>query len=280
MATIPIPAAWMQTPLPPRPLQSHKGDFGCVGVIGGAPGMAGAALLAARAALWLGAGRIYGGLLDHRIGVDFLAPELMLTTPEAVLKLPLPGCLVIGPGLGQETPALSLLERGLHSNLPLLLDADALNLIAAHPVLMRQIARRTATTLLTPHPGEAARLLGWHSTVAQDERESAVRMLMQQSSAIVILKGAGSLIGAGDTVWQNNSGNPAMAAPGMGDVLSGMIAALIAQGVDPVQAACFGVWLHGFAADRCVADGLGPQGLTANEVAFCARSLLNKGLAE
>ena len=290
MATIPIPPTFMQTPLPPRPDQSHKGDFGSVGVIGGAPGMAGAALLAARAALHLAAGRVYGGLLDTRIGVDPVMPELMLTTAEAVLSLGAPGCLVIGPGLGQGTQALTLLKAALKSPLPVLIDADALNLIAAHPVLMRQIARREAATLLTPHPGEAARLLGITTDAVQADREAAVRALQQKSRSIVVLKGAGTLIGApapalspnpspegrGEIcVWQNATGNPGMAAPGMGDVLAGMIAALIAQGARPIEAACYGVWLHGHAADQCVADGLGPLGLTASEVTLCARSLLN-----
>lgn len=265
----------MQTPLPPRPDQSHKGDFGNMGVIGGAPGMAGAVLLVARAALHLGTGRVYAGLLDTRIGVDPVTPELMLTTPEAVLTLNLPGCLVIGPGLGQSADALALLKKTLRCALPLLIDADALNLIAAHPVLMRQVARREAITLLTPHPGEAARLLGTTTDSVQANRETTVRALHRQSRAIVILKGAGTLICNGDSVWQNTTGNPGMAAPGMGDVLSGMIAALIAQGADSVQAACYGVWLHGRAADQCVTHGIGPLGLTASEVVICARSLLN-----
>ncbi len=291
----------MQTPLSPRPDKSHKGDFGSVGVIGGAPGMAGAVLLAARAALCLGAGRVYGGLLDTRVAVDPAAPELMLTTPEAVLSLSPPSCLIIGPGLGKSAEALTLLKKALHSTLPLLIDADALNLIAAHPVLMHQVARREATTLLTPHPGEAARLLG--IATVQTDRETAVHALQRRSRAIVILKGAGTLIaappenfahsseaaaqaascvlwadpeGRGDPcIWQNASGNPGMATAGMGDVLSGMIAALIAQGIHPVEAACHGVWLHGRAADQCVLDGIGPLGLTASEVAHCARSLLN-----
>ena len=243
-----------------------------MGILGGAPGMAGAVLLAARAALWLGAGRVYGGLLDTRVALDPSAPEVMMTTPARVLELTAPGGLIIGPGLGQDAQALDLLRTALASALPLLIDADALNLLAAHPVLMRQVARREAATLLTPHPGEAARLLGTPIT----NREAAVRTLQKQSRAIVVLKGAGTLICAGDTVWQNTTGNPGMAAPGMGDILSGMIAALIAQGARPVEAACHSVWLHGRAADQCVLDGIGPLGLTASEVAHCARSLLNR----
>lgn len=246
-----------------------------MGVIGGAPGMAGAVLLAARAALHLGAGRVYGGLLDTRIGVDPIAPELMLTTPETVLTLTPPGCLVIGPGLGQHAQALTLLKAALKSALPLLMDADALNLLSAHPVLMRQVAQREAATLLTPHPGEAARLLGTTTDAVQADRETAVRALHQQSRGIVVLKGAGTLIDDGHTVWKNTSGNPGLAAPGMGDILAGMIAALIAQGANPATAAGFGVWLHGHAADQCIANGIGPLGLTASEVVTCARSLLN-----
>lgn len=279
MATIPIDPHLVQTLLPARPEHSHKGDFGSVGVIGGAPGMAGAALLAARAALWLGAGRVYGGLLDRRIAADFVAPELMLTTPSATLEITPPGCLVIGPGLGRDPEALDWLKQAIGTPLPLLIDADALNLLAAHPVLATRIARRAAPTLLTPHPGEAARLAGSDSPAIQADRAGSARRLAERYRAIVILKGAGTLVCTGkhgnDTAWHNTTGNPGMAAPGMGDVLAGMIAALIAQGADPVKAACAGVHLHGLAGDRCVRDDAGPRGLTASEVARCARLLLN-----
>jgi ADP-dependent NAD(P)H-hydrate dehydratase / NAD(P)H-hydrate epimerase len=276
MTTIPItPPSW-QMLLPPRPLQSHKGDFGVVGIIGGAAGMVGAPLLAARAALALGAGRVYAGLLDARVAVDPTAPELMLTNPEHLFRLQAPGCLVIGPGLGQDARALGLLRTALKTPLSLLIDADALNLVAAHPVLLRHITQRSAPTLLAPHPGEAARLLACSIADIQQDRAAAVRQLHAKIPVICILKGAGTLICMDETVWHNPTGNPAMAAPGMGDSLAGMIAALIAQGVPALAAAQAGVYLHGQAGDTCVQNGLGPRGLTASEVIACARSLLNE----
>lgn len=237
--------------------------------------MTGAVLLAARAALWLGAGRVYAGLFDTRVAIDPLAPELMLTTPEAVLNLTSAGCLVIGPGLGQSNSAIHAIKSALKTERPLLIDADALNLLAMHPVLLRAIPQRTAATLITPHPGEAARLLGITSQVVQANRISTAHQLHIKTGAITILKGAGTLITNGQTVWQNHTGNPGMAAPGMGDILAGIIAALIAQGLKPLAAAQQGVLLHGLAADTCVEHGIGPRGLTASEVTHTARSLLN-----
>ncbi|MFA5082400.1 MAG: NAD(P)H-hydrate dehydratase [Hydrogenophilaceae bacterium] len=265
--------AWLK----PRPHASHKGDFGNVGIIGGAPGMAGAALLAGRAALLLGAGRVYVGLLDDRLAADSAAPELMLTTPDRVLDLASPGCLVIGPGLGLAAAARGWLEPALATPLPLLLDADALNQIAADPALADRVRQRGAATLLTPHPGEAGRLLGRSASTVQADRAAALGELVQRYDAGVLLKGAGSLIGfPGRPVWRNTTGNPGMAAPGMGDVLAGMIAALVARGLEMAQAAVLGAHLHGAAGDRAVQDGLGPDGLAASEVARTARTLLNE----
>jgi hydroxyethylthiazole kinase-like uncharacterized protein yjeF len=265
-----------KTWLKPRPRDCHKGDFGNVGIIGGAPGMAGAVLLAGRAALWLGAGRVYVGLLDDRIGVDPEAPELMLTTPDRVLSLSPPGCLVIGPGLGREPAAHGWLEQSLRVNLPLLLDADALNLIASDVTLEEALRVRRYPTLLTPHPGEAARLLDCDIDEIQSDRPAALRRLLERHGAGIVLKGSDSLIGFPDRpVWRNGTGNPGMAAPGMGDVLAGMIAALVAQGLDMERAGVLAAHLHGAAGDQAVADGAGPNGLTASEVARAARTRLN-----
>ncbi|MDD4880675.1 MAG: NAD(P)H-hydrate dehydratase [Gallionellaceae bacterium] len=265
--------AWLK----PRPRDSHKGDYGNVGIIGGAPGMAGAALLAGRAALLLGAGRVHVGLLDDRLAVDFEAPELMLTTPDRVLGLASPGCLVIGPGLGLAAAARGWLEPALATALPLLLDADALNQIAADPTLADRVRQRRAATLLTPHPGEAGRLLGRSGSEVQADRPGALRELVQRYGAGVLLKGADSLIGfPGRPIWRNTTGNPGMAAPGMGDVLAGMIAALAARGLEIEQAAVVAAHLHGAAGDHAVGTGLGPDGLAASEVARAARTLLNE----
>lgn len=264
--------------LPARPLDSHKGDWGAVGVLGGAPGMAGAALLAARAALWCGAGRVYVGLLDGRVAFDPEAAELMVS--ETLPPLPRPACLVAGPGLGASERALNLLEAALESPHALLLDADALNLLARHPAWAGRLKERVDPTLLTPHPGEAGRLLGVPGAEVQADRPGAVLELSRRYRAIVALKGAGSLVrGPEGEPWRNTTGNPGMAAPGMGDVLSGIVAALLVQGLAPLDAALAGVWLHGAAGDAAVAAGLGPRGLTATEVAREARRLLNAGLS-
>lgn len=263
--------------LPPRPADCHKGDFGNAGIVGGAPGMAGAALLAARAALWLGAGRVYAGLLDERVAVDPQAPEIMLTTPERVCAIDGPGCLAVGPGLGQSAAARDCLLAALSSPLPLVLDADALNLLAGDAGLADRLRRRPAPSLLTPHPGEAARLLGGDPDGIRRDRAGALRELVACYGTGVLLKGAGSLIGFPERpAWRNATGNPGMAAPGMGDVLTGMIAALAAQGLELERAAVLAAWLHGKAGDRAVANGLGPVGLTAGEVAREARKLLNQ----
>ena len=262
--------------LPPRPVDCNKGDFGAVAVIGGAPGMAGAPLLAGRAALLCGAGRVYAGVLDERIGLDPATPELMVTRPASLPPLAQPACLVAGPGLGQSAAARTVLQAVLSVEHPLLLDADALNLIATDPTLREQVRARSAPTVLTPHPGEAGRLLGVSSTEVQSDRPGSVLRLSEAFHAVVVLKGAGTLVKAPEAmVWRNTSGNPGMAAPGMGDVLSGIIAALIAQGLAAEAAAVAGVWLHGAAADMAVDEGIGPRGLTASELLPRARRLLN-----
>lgn len=274
--TMPAPEhlrAWVK----PRPADSHKGDYGFVAVLGGAPGMAGAALLAARGALWLGAGRVYAGLLDTRIGLDPRAPEIMVCLPEHALAIQPPGCLVVGPGLGVDAAAHDWLAQALTRELPLLIDADGLNLLALDTHLADHLRRRAAPTLLTPHPGEAGRLLGWDTAVVQADRPGAAQALLDKFRCVVVLKGAGSLIAApAGGRWRNATGNPGLAAPGMGDVLAGMIGALIAQGLALEQAAVAGVWLHGAAADALVRAGHGPVGLTAGELPAAARQLLNR----
>lgn len=266
--------------LPPRPTHSHKGDFGAVGVLGGAPGMAGAALLVGRAALLSGAGRVYVGLLDERVAWDPVAPELMLTTPDHALRPPTPACLVAGPGLGQSGAARGWLEQALESAYPLILDADALNLVARDKELTDVLIARSGPTLLTPHPGEAARLLNLSTEQVQHGRPAAIQALAERYRASVVLKGAASLVLTREgSLWRNTTGNPGMAAPGMGDVLCGIIAALAAQGLDLEQAALLGVWLHGAAGDRAAAQGHGPVGLTASELILAAREILNPSLA-
>ena len=260
--------------LHPRALASHKGSFGSVGIIGGARGMAGAALLAGRAALRLGAGRVYVGMLEA-LPVDAAQPELMLRAADEVFDLAT--VLAVGPGLGRSREAQALLRRAIDSQLSLVLDADALNLLAEHPVFIRHIARREAPTVLTPHPAEAGRLLAKTTDEVQADRLAAAISLSEDTRATVLLKGCGSIIAAPGQPWSiNTSGNPGLATAGSGDVLTGVIAALIAQHWPALMAALGACHLHGAAADALAADGRGPIGLTAGEIIDGARTLLNR----
>jgi len=261
-----------------RPKNFHKGMAGSVGILGGADGMAGAALLAGRAALKLGAGRVYSGMLKE-LAVDPGALELMLRRPEDVLGLDL-DAIVAGPGLGQSERAETLLGAALASELPCVLDADALNLIAENEDLRKACARRKADTLLTPHPAEAGRLLAETTAHVQSDRLKAARALAANLKTHVVLKGNGSVLVARDGHWFiNTSGNPGMASAGMGDVLAGILGALLAQKYSGETALVLGTHLHGCAADECVRAGAGPVGLTAHELIEPARRLWNGWLA-
>jgi hydroxyethylthiazole kinase-like uncharacterized protein yjeF len=261
----------------PRPRNFHKGQAGSVGVLGGAAGMVGAAVIAGRAALKCGAGRVYLGLLTpHPPYIDDAQPELMLRKPAAVLERELVDVLVAGPGMGKADSARKLLRAALAAPVPVVLDADALNMIAASRALAASLAKRKAAAILTPHPAEAGRLLGATTDGVQADRIASARAIAQRYRSLVVLKGNGSVIAAPDgKFWINSSGNPGMASAGMGDALAGMIAALIAQGAEPLQALLAGVYLHGAAADALVASGVGPAGITASEVIDRARVLLN-----
>ena len=263
--------------LPPRPHDSHKARFGRIGIVGGAPGMVGAALLAGRAALHCGAGLVTLGVLDATVPVDFSTPELMFAPPDNLVADPNLTVLAIGPGLGQTHAAVDLLHAALRHPGPLVVDADGLNGLAQHAELATACAKRTAPTLLTPHPGEAARLLHTHTGAIQADRKQAARQLAARFNSQVVLKGAGSVLAQPDgTTSINTSGNPALSAPGMGDVLTGMLAAFLAR-LPPGDALRLGVWLHGQAADDAVAAGLGPEGLTASELIGWVRRRLNTG---
>jgi hydroxyethylthiazole kinase-like uncharacterized protein yjeF len=261
----------------PRPRNFHKGQAGSVGVLGGAPGMVGAAVIAGRAALRCGAGRVYLGLLTPRPPyVDYAHPELMLRKPAAVLDAGLAQALVAGPGMGKAQSASRLLRAALAAPVPLVLDADALNLIAASRPLAAAAAGREAATLMTPHPAEGARLLGQATRAIQADRVAAAREIAKRYRALALLKGNGSVIAEpGGRYWINPSGNPGMASAGMGDALAGIVAALCAQGAQPLNALLAGTWLHGAAADALVAAGSGPVGITASEVIDSARALIN-----
>jgi hydroxyethylthiazole kinase-like uncharacterized protein yjeF len=171
-------------------------------------------------------------------------------------------------------------DTALH-NFPVLFDADALNLLAAHPVLVAHLLRRTASTIITPHPAEAARLLATTTEAVQADRVGAALKLAQRFKAHVALKGCGTVIAHPDGRWRiNANGNPGLASGGTGDVLSGFIGALLAQGW-PADAALSGaVHLHGAAADALAASGIGPVGIAAGELIPVARTLLNRLIAE
>jgi len=267
--------------LPPvlarRTRNVNKGTFGTLGLLGGTEGMAGALLLAGRAAMRGGVGKVWlGFLMAAPPKVDSGMPELMLRHAAAVLEAE-PDALVIGPGLGTSDAARSLLKRALDVRIPLALDADALNLIARDGALLAAAQARGAPTLATPHPGEAARLLGCTIAQVQDDRLAAARALSRRLAANVVLKGTGSVLAHPDGNFDMNaSGGPALATAGSGDVLCGLLGALLAQQIDARTALRYAVCLHGAAADKLVADGMGPLGVTASDLPDAARALLNR----
>lgn len=272
-----LDSAAFSSELKPRPLNSHKGSFGSVGILGGASSMVGAVFLAGRAALKLGCGRVYVGLLEQQAPVlDPLQPELMLRRPRALLQTSL-NALAVGPGLGLTLEASELLEAAIALDQPLVLDADALNLIASEGNLQVALASRQHPAILTPHPAEAARLLDCCTDEVQADRITAALEIARHYRCHVALKGCGTLIATVDgRWWLNTSGNPGMATAGMGDVLTGVIVALLAQGWPAISAVLAGVHLHGAAADRLVANGIGPIGMTAGEIIEPARQLFNE----
>jgi hydroxyethylthiazole kinase-like uncharacterized protein yjeF len=274
--------------LKPRPKDSHKGLFGTVTVIGGAHGMVGAALLAGRAALKMGTGCVHVGLLaDNAPAVDEMQPELMLhPAAEALKKIPLPNplpggeggnsVLLVGCGLGQSLAAQKVLYDALLLDVTLVLDADALNLIALRPDLRGMLHTRKAAAVFTPHPGEAARLLGCSTEDIRKDRVAAAHSLYKRLGGSVVLKGAGSICATTDgKLHLNQTGNPGMSSAGMGDVLAGMVAAFIAQGLSTDAALLLAVHLHGAAGDE-LASQQATIGMSATEVTEWARWLLNR----
>ena len=254
----------------------HKGSFGTLGVLGGATGMVGAPLLAGRAALKLGSGKVWIGFAASGFPtVDMLAPELMLRSASDV-PADGPDAIVVGPGLGSGDDARSLVERAIGCAGSLVLDADALNLIARDSDLRSKLRARLAPTLATPHPAEAARLLDTDTGSIAADRLAAATAIARELNAHVVLKGAGSVLAAPNGEFDiNASGGPALATAGSGDVLAGMLGALLAQGIDPRSALRYAVCLHGAAADALVDRGVGPLGLVASELADAARGLVN-----
>jgi NAD(P)H-hydrate epimerase len=258
----------------PRPRAAHKGANGHVLVIGGDHGMNGAVRLAGEAALRVGAGLVsLATRPEHAAAIAAACPELMSHGVGAGRDLPpllaRATVAVVGPGLGRSPWAQTLVAAVLETSLPLVVDADALNLLSQEPL-------RRDNWVLTPHPGEAARLLGQDTSAVQADRYAAVRSLGKTYGGVAVLKGAGTLVyQAGAPVDVCAAANPGMAAGGMGDVLSGVIAGLIAQGLDLPQAATAGVCLHARAGDRAAVNG--ERGMTARDVIGELRAVLNAG---
>ena len=267
-----LTTAGRRAALPPRPRESHKGAFGHVVIVGGGPGMPGAAVLAATAALRAGAGRVSVATHpDHAAAAVGERPEIMWHGAESADRiaslLEQADVVAVGPGLGLDQWALDLFTATLVLGKPLVVDADALTLLARTP-------QQNDRWVLTPHPGEAARLLGVPVSEVQADRRAALDALTRRYGGTVLLKGAGTLISAADDApWMCTRGNPGMASPGMGDVLTGVIAALRAQGLSGEASAVVGADVHAGAADDAAEDG--QRGLLAMDVVQALRSWVN-----
>lgn len=259
--------------LPPRDHNAHKGDFGHLLIVGGGPGMPGAVRLAGEAALRSGAGMVsIATHPSHLAAIMAGRPELMCHGVSAAEDLSeLLGSVstvALGPGLGRSAWALDLFEAVIATPLPLILDADALNLLADHP-------QRNEDWILTPHPGEAGRLLGISSAAVQADRLQALERLQERYAGTAVLKGMGTLTSSSSGLpWLCTDGNPGMASPGMGDVLSGIVASLRAQGLVAEMAAALGVRIHARAGDRAAADG--ERGLLASDLIAELRPQVNR----
>jgi NAD(P)H-hydrate epimerase len=261
----------LRTWLAPRSRTAHKGDHGHVLIVGGNRGMMGAALIAARAALRSGAGLVSVATRgEHVAAMTAAQPELMCRDCDDVAQLrPLlrqVDAIAVGPGLGTDAWARTLLSAVLDSGKPLVIDADALNLLASEPV-------SPADAILTPHPGEAARLLGCGTAAIQADRLAALHAIEQGFGATVVLKGAGTLVSGQPCPVICPYGNPGMAVGGMGDALTGIVVALRGQGLDAQHAAQAGVLIHALAADRAASGG--ERGLLPSDVIAGLRAIVN-----
>ncbi len=276
-----------------RTLSEHKGDAGKVMLIGGQSGMAGALFLAGQACLYLGAGWTMLKILDKKTPlIHFNHPEIMISRASLEdarkLKDLHSDAIAIGPGLGQTDLAKSYLKNVLACpKIPLVIDADALNLIANSKVLLAQLKKRNQAfpnmSVLTPHPGEAARLLNTNTTAIQSNRLEAIQQLVELTGSIIVLKGQNTLISSPDhATLVCNQGNPGMATGGMGDILTGSIVAIAAQGVrhhlNLWESTCIAIHTHATAADQLVKKGVGPIGLTPSETITQMRAIINQSL--
>jgi len=270
---------------PARPPDAHKGTAGLVLVVAGSRGMAGAAALVGNGALRAGAGLVRIATADSALDtVAALAPcctTAPLPDDGACLKAQAAGkileladgqdVIAMGPGLGQADGVKSVIRQVLAGiKIPIVLDADGLNVLAGSA--KEALGKVKAPVVITPHPGEAARLLGTTAKEVQADREAAAARLAQLG-AVAVLKGAGTLVCDGERIYVNETGNPGMATAGAGDVLTGMLAALVAAGMEPFDAAVLAVWAHGRAGDLA-AGRLGTLGLTATDLLGCVPEAL------
>ncbi|MDF1655736.1 MAG: NAD(P)H-hydrate dehydratase [Coxiellaceae bacterium] len=263
----------IQPLLPRRCRDSHKGTYGHVLVIGGDYGMGGAVRMAAEAALRSGAGLVSVATRpEHVTVVNATRPEIMcheIINAEDIIPLAeRANVIVLGPGLGQAEWSQGLFDIITETDVPKVMDADSLNLLSTHH-------KQRNDWILTPHPGEASRLLGIPCSDVQADRLHSVHELQQRYGGVALLKGAGTLVQAAEALTEVcNAGNPGMATAGMGDILSGILGGLLAQGLTLEQAACAGVWVHAHAADIAANIG-GERGMLATDVLAHLREVVN-----
>ena len=256
---------------------TNKGTFGTVAIVGGNAGMHGALYLAGRAAMLMGSGKVILASFDDNFATDYLMPELMQAKPRDILRrINEFSAVVIGPGFGQDDRALKFLTKllKLQVQTKFIFDADALNLIAGNPALHDDF-KALPNKIITPHPGEAARLLKSSVVIIGHNRFKAVSSLKLEFNAVSLLKGVGSLIEDNEAIYLNQTGNSALSNAGQGDTLCGIIAAFLAQGMSMSEALKLGVFLHGKAAET-LAVSIGYNGVLATEIALTARNLLNQ----
>lgn len=258
--------------LPDRAVDGHKGDFGKVLLLCGSRGYTGAAYLAAMGALRSGSGLVFLGVPESIYAIEavklneaivFPLPDVdgklsAAAIPEILERLPKLDAVLIGPGLGQSEGVFTAVKTVLEkAGCPVVLDADGINVMAAHKDILRG---RTNPTILTPHAGEFARLGG-----RAEDRQTAAEDMARELGCIMLLKGHNTVITDGTETYINPTGNPGMAVGGSGDVLSGIIVSLLGQGIAPLEAAAIGAWLHGAAGDLCAKD-IGQYGMLPSDM--------------
>lgn len=266
--------------LPDRAVDAHKGNFGRLLLLCGSRGYTGAAYFAAMGALRSGAGLVFLGVPESIYAIEavklneaivFPLPDedgklSAAAIPEILERLPQMDAVLLGPGLGQGESVFAVVQAVLeHAACPVVLDADGINLVAPHKDIVRG---RTAPTILTPHAGEFARLGG-----ATEDRKAAAEQMARDLHCIMLLKGHNTVITDGTTTYINPTGNPGMAVGGSGDVLAGIITALLGQGINPLRAAACGAWLHGAAGDIC-AEEISQYGMLPTDMVHVLPRLL------